>query len=406
MSKWIQFFKLVLVVPLAIGIASFASVISGELLDDYYSTGPWVVVNVEGDKDGFGLGMEEGDVRPAGSSIFDEREIGDPNFTDVWPIPWTDPTDFSFTYTHTFDPPEGSFIAKLKIFSLGIQDGDSQVSTSDTDIKLYADGIEVPDAFDSVDQFFWADGIGWVEVAGYVEMEIPPEIAHVLSDGSVELTYEVLQLGSHVGTDGFAIDFSEIVIEPSIPTRMEILATTVIVLNLPAGLETAMLATLDEAFDLLEDPISDNDIAAVNKLSAILNKVDAQRGKKISESEADYIAGQVMDIVSALVGDERCPCWTYSDMYSLPIEGTSAACVTDSTSRLDIVQEGICEHTYGVTVNRLDGSLDCVANRFGCPGLSDLGGEFFDTSETEFYVCLGQIILRCEDLGIIPPEFP
>jgi hypothetical protein len=403
MSNSSRFIKLVLVVPVALTIATFASVITGELLDDYYTVGPWGVNVVKGDKDGFGLGLAEGDFRPAGSSTFDERELSDPFFTDVWPVPFTEPRAFS--YSQTFAPPPGPFNAKLKLFTLGIQDGDSQVQNSDTDIKLYADGLEVPYAFDNVDQFYQEEGVGWVESAGYVVTEIPEDIAHVLLDGAVEFTYEVLQLGSHKGSDSFAIDYSELIIEPTTAGRVDILANTVAALDLAAGLEKAMSATLKEVTALLEDHNPDNDGAAINKLLAFLNKVDAKTGKDISESDADFLAGQVLDIISALANDERCPCWGYSDIYSLPTDGETAACVSDSYQSFYIEQVSTCEHSYGVTINHSDDSLHCVVNRFDCPGFFDLGNEI-ETNESEFAACLDQILTRCEDLGIDPPDFP
>ena len=49
--------------------------------------------------------------------------------------------------------------------------------------------------------------------------------------------------------------------------------------------------------------------------------------------------------------------------------------------------------------------LSCVINRFDCPKLPDLGGEIIGTNESEFMVCMNQIISRCEDLGIEPPIY-
>jgi hypothetical protein len=100
----------------------------------------------------------------------------------------------------------------------------------------------------------------------------------------------------------------------------------------------------------------------------------------------------------------ECPCWTQADIESLPMDGADAICTSDG-SRLDIYQEGICEHSFSVVILP-ESALACGANRFDCPGLPDLGGEFIDTSESQFTVCLNQIINRCQELGIDPPEFP
>lgn len=99
----------------------------------------------------------------------------------------------------------------------------------------------------------------------------------------------------------------------------------------------------------------------------------------------------------------ECPCWTQADIQALPMEGTDAVCSTDG-GRLDIWQDGICEHSYGVGIS--PSGYSCVTNRFSCPELPDLGGEWIETNEIEFARCLAQIINRCQELGIDPPEFP
>ena len=406
MSNRMRFFKLLLVLPVALVISVFSSAISQELLDDYYYIViPWERVDIEGDKDGFGLGLTEGDIRAADAPMFDERELDDPYFTDVLPIPWTDSVGHSFSYTHTFDPPEWPIETRLRFLTLGIQDGDSQVSTSDTDIRLFVDGLEVPAAFDDIDQFYWDDELGWVEAAGYVEISIPADLDHVFADGVVEVTYEVLQLGSHTGTDSFAIDYSELVLAITTETRIEILADIIALLDLNTGTKRLLASSLLGASDLLLDANPDNDIAAVNMLSAFLNKIEALRGKKVSEALADYLTGAVMDILSALKGELICPCWSYSDIYSLPTSDSDVACLTDGDTRMDILQIDTCEHSYGVAIEP-DGGLSCVTNRFGCPGLPDLGGDFVNTSEAEFVKCLTQIVHRCDELGIDAPDFP
>ena len=45
MSKLTNFTKIILIIPLAVVIASYASTISQELLDDYYYSGPRVLVD-------------------------------------------------------------------------------------------------------------------------------------------------------------------------------------------------------------------------------------------------------------------------------------------------------------------------------------------------------------------------
>ncbi|MCH8331346.1 MAG: DUF4382 domain-containing protein [Bacteroidetes bacterium] len=168
--------------------------------------------SILGDKDGFGLGLKEGDIRPVSLGFFDNREIDDPLFTDVEPVPTvgTFPS-LSFSYTHTFAvPPEGIIRANLRMLTTGIQDGDTQVFGSDTDLRLFLDGVEVPGAFDDVDQFDFFAGVGFAEIVGLVSIEIPGGLLPLLSDGEVVVRIEINQLGTAPSFDAFAIDFSEL----------------------------------------------------------------------------------------------------------------------------------------------------------------------------------------------------
>jgi hypothetical protein len=163
--------------------------------------------NLLGDKDGFGLGLKEGDIRVG---FFDEREARDPFFTDVVPVPTEgDFPSINFSYTHSGVVPGSS--AELRMLTYGIQDGDSQVTGSNTDIRLFLDGEEIPGAFDDVDQFDRFPEVGWAGIVGLVTIEIPPNLINLFSDGEVEVKFEVNQLGTGSSIDAFAIDYSELI---------------------------------------------------------------------------------------------------------------------------------------------------------------------------------------------------
>ena len=157
-----------------------------------------------GDMDGFGYGLVEGEHRSVGA--FDNREPEDPFFTDMWGVS-------SFSYVHSFDIPADPIEnIEFRWFISGMQDGDDQVVGSDVETKLYLDGIEVPYAFDQVDQFDYFADTGWSEIAGTVRIVIPEELYSVFMDGSVEVRFETLALGSFQGLDAFAIDYSHLII--------------------------------------------------------------------------------------------------------------------------------------------------------------------------------------------------
>ncbi|MFH1724485.1 MAG: PKD domain-containing protein [Elusimicrobiota bacterium] len=69
--------------------------------------------------------------------------------------------------------------------------------------------------------------------------------------------------------------------------------------DVPAGTSTSLGSSLDNAAQSIA---SGNETAAVNKTKAFLNKVDAQRGKKLTEEQADQLtegAQAVIDSVNA-----------------------------------------------------------------------------------------------------------
>jgi hypothetical protein len=71
-------------------------------------------------------------------------------------------------------------------------------------------------------------------------------------------------------------------------------------LDLPDGFERSLTATLDNALKKLTDTNLENDGAAVNSLEAVINKLEAQRGKKISEADADELIEQLQSIIDEL----------------------------------------------------------------------------------------------------------
>ena len=53
---------------------------------------------------------------------------------------------------------------------------------------------------------------------------------------------------------------------------------------------------------VLEDSNQKNDVAAIVTLEAFINKVEAQRGKKIPDEVADELIGKAQEIITALSG--------------------------------------------------------------------------------------------------------
>jgi len=80
------------------------------------------------------------------------------------------------------------------------------------------------------------------------------------------------------------------------------LSENVDTMSLQKGVTNSLQVILDTALRLLEDENEHNDSAAINSLQAFINAVNAQRGKKISEEDADYLvtaAQQIIDLLSS-----------------------------------------------------------------------------------------------------------
>lgn len=169
-----------------------------------------------GDRDGFGMGLLPGYplVLPGGTSLpIDYRVVTDPVFTDIYPCDMASSASPTHEVLFEFDfikPKDNIESATLKLITLGIQDGDTQVAGSDTDIKLFLDNMEIPKAFDHVDQFANINGI-WSDFVSNVEIEVPLGILTVLNDGKIQVRIEILQLNVNSQSyDGFAIDYCEL----------------------------------------------------------------------------------------------------------------------------------------------------------------------------------------------------
>ncbi len=72
-------------------------------------------------------------------------------------------------------------------------------------------------------------------------------------------------------------------------------------LNLQWGISNSLDAKLNAALKKLTDVNQNNDAAAIGALGAFVNAVDAQRGKKITEEDADDLIAQAQHIIFLLM---------------------------------------------------------------------------------------------------------
>ena len=77
----------------------------------------------------------------------------------------------------------------------------------------------------------------------------------------------------------------------------------VVVMNLQQGIENSLDSKLDAVSKALDDVNENNDIAAINALQAFINALEAQRGNKISEADADALIADAQQIIDLLMAD-------------------------------------------------------------------------------------------------------
>jgi len=80
------------------------------------------------------------------------------------------------------------------------------------------------------------------------------------------------------------------------------LIDTVEEMNLQQGIDNSLDAKLDAAANALDDVNQNNDEAAINSLNAFINAVEAQRGSKLTNEQADTLIGAATDIITMLGG--------------------------------------------------------------------------------------------------------
>jgi len=430
MSKVISFTKIFLIIPLALAIASYATVITQELLDDYYYSGPHVLVDASRDGGTWWSPQSEEnggfnpDLDHQGKYLADYLRSLGMHVTEL-PRPFIITAellnDFHLVVRANAVPKNSYGPDEIDAYQQYVANGGSLIlladftSLDDPDQLALNFGLNLQGNLTaSVDSFTEHPITSGVQPfmfsAGSVLVEDPPADTIELGFIGPQTAMGLLPYG--FGQIFFIGDIAEVTFARQPLTEnlfvyfltIEGLASQVLFADLDADAESGLLDKLEAA---LKSHDNGRLIPMNNQLQAFINQVEALRlSGRVDSVVADQLIGTAINLMSndQAVAEPYCPCWSPEDIEALPMKKTSANCISDG-SRLDISQEGVCEHSFGVSIDE-SGNLSCVANRFDCPKLPDLGGEFVGTSESEFLVCMNQIISRCEDLGITPPDYP
>ena len=158
--------------------------------------------------------------------------------------------------------------------------------------EITLDGNDSYDPDDDEMTYFWS----WIiDGNSYDANGINPVIELPVGEYIIELIVN----DGHIDSEP-----NEVVITVLGPVELlDILAQDVIDLELQQGIENNLLVKLDTALEKLEDDNENNDDTAINSLNAFINAVEAQRSKKITEEDADYLIAFAQEIL-ALFGEE------------------------------------------------------------------------------------------------------
>lgn len=89
---------------------------------------------------------------------------------------------------------------------------------------------------------------------------------------------------------------------PAPQDKIENLPAVIETLGLPQGFENNLVSTINNAIKSLEKGNKD---AAINQLQAFINKVEAQRGKKISEQDAEMLIAYANKVIAKIEAGEK-----------------------------------------------------------------------------------------------------
>jgi len=142
---------------------------------------------------------------------------------------------------------------------------------------------------------------------GFCNMTVPKELGdtfQVLVDG-VPVSYSQTENATHYFlyfTYLHSTHIISIVINPSPSKLVEKLIADVKQMNLQQGIDNSLDAKLEATLGALEALNAEQRSDAVNKLNAFINEVEAQRGKKLTDEQADYLAVDAQKIVDLIHG--------------------------------------------------------------------------------------------------------
>ena len=424
-----SFTKLLLIIPLALAIASYAAVISQELRDDYYISSPRVLV--DSSRDGgawwfpqpFSPGVFDPALEHQGKALADYlRSQG--MVVHELPRPYLITDGLLQGYQLVIRPGVSRYASyeksEIAAYSQYVSGGGQLILLSEytrsnlpstvpdmlaRHFGIYLEGsvwgpvteFEVHPITEGVTSIYYP--------AGSVLVEDPPPNTVELGFIDGQTVMGILPFGYgqifFMGDTHSIVSANQPITENLISYFLTIegLASQVLLADLGANAERVLLNKLEAAFKAYDDgrmkPFK-------NQLRAFINQVLAlRRTGRIDAVMADSLIGAALTLISidGSVEEPSCPCWTVDQLSLLPTPGETAFCEA-TVNELQIWQSS-CEHDF--RVNFGDWGYSCTSNRY-C--MEPFEGVQAEVNESEFALCASQILTRCDDLKIKVPKWP
>ena len=122
----------------------------------------------------------------------------------------------------------------------------------------------------------------------------------VQAGDQLDLSFTVISINPGVPSSiNFTATFTPDSVDPV--AAIEDLALTVMTMNLQNGIENRLDSKQDAALIALEDVNSNSNGAACNTLQAFINAVEAQRGDKLADAQADQLIADAQEIQGQLI---------------------------------------------------------------------------------------------------------
>jgi hypothetical protein len=161
-------------------------------------------------------------------------------------------------------------------------------------VGAYGENIDTGSAF-----IFQEPVTGWVDMTETTKLTASDGAPGDLFGQSVGISGDTAVVGAW-GDDDNGTSSGVVFIYQLVVVLVENLIVDIETMDLPQNTEKSLKAPLKNTIELVEDSNPNNDGAAINKTEAFINKVEAQRGKKIATEDADALIVKAQEIITAI----------------------------------------------------------------------------------------------------------